>query len=48
MKQMWNIADRGGKHHDPLNGPPGAWVHPLEEVGRTVGGEDLMHEAHTW
>jgi len=36
MKQMWNIADHGGKHHDPVNGPPTTWVHRVEEVGRTV------------
>ena len=22
MKRIWNIADHGGKHHDPVNGPP--------------------------
>jgi hypothetical protein len=31
MKEMRNIADRGGKHHDPGNGPRGAWAHRLEE-----------------
>ena len=36
MKQLWNIADHGGKYHDPVNGPPTTWVHRLEEVGRTV------------
>jgi hypothetical protein len=40
-------VDRGGKHHDPVNGPPGAWVHGLEEVSRTVRGEELMREAQT-
>ncbi len=47
MKQMWNIADRGGKHHGPVNGPPGAWVHRREEVGRTVRAEELMRETQT-
>ena len=23
MKEVRNIADRGGKHYDPVNGPPG-------------------------
>ena len=32
MKQMWNIADHGGKHHDPVNGPPTIRVHRLEEA----------------
>ena len=22
MKPIWNIADHGGKHDDPVNGPP--------------------------
>ena len=39
MKAMGNTADHGGKQHDPLNGPPGNWVHRLEEVGRTVRAE---------
>jgi hypothetical protein len=30
-----NIADRGGRSHDPVNGPRGALAHRLEEVGRT-------------
>jgi len=47
MKQMWNIADHGGKHHDPVNGPPTTWVHRLEEVGRTVRGDELRREART-
>ena len=36
MKPLWNIADHGGKYHDPVNGPPTTWVHRLEEVGSTV------------
>ena len=47
MKEMRNIADRGGKHHDPTHGPPGTWVYGLEGVGRTVGGEQEMPEAPT-
>jgi hypothetical protein len=39
MKQIWNIADHSGKHHDPVNGPPTNWVNRVEEVGRTVRGE---------
>ena len=36
MKQLWNIVDRGGRHDDPVNGPPGAWVHrPENQVRRT-------------
>lgn len=42
MKEMRNIADRGGKHHDPTHGPPGTWVYGLEGVGTTVGGEQEM------
>ena len=45
MKEMRNIADRGGKHHDPMHGPPGTWVYGLEGVGRTVGGGEEMPEA---
>jgi hypothetical protein len=47
MKEMRNIADRGGKHHDPMHGPPGTWVYGLEGVGTTVGGEQEMPEART-
>ncbi len=47
MKQMWNIADHGGKHDDPVNGPPTIRVHRLEEVGRTVRGDELIREAQT-
>ena len=47
MKQMWNIADHGGKHHDPLNGPLTAWVHRLEGVRRAVRGDELIGEAQT-
>ena len=46
MKQMWNIADHGGKHHDPVNGPPTTWVHRLEELGRTVRGEGTHTGKH--
>jgi len=44
---VWNIADRGGKQHDPVNGPPTAWVQRLEEVGGTVRGEKRVPEAQT-
>ena len=47
MKQLWNIADHGGKHHDPVNGPPSIRVHCLEEVGKTVRGDELIREART-
>ncbi len=47
MKQVWNIADRGGRRHDPVNGPPTAWVQRLEEVGGTVRGEKRVREAQT-
>jgi hypothetical protein len=47
MKEMWNTADHGGKHHDPLNGPVTAWVHRLEELGRTVRGDELIPKAQT-
>ena len=47
MKQVWNIADRGGKQHDPVNGPPGAWVHRLEEGDGTVRGEKPVREGQT-
>ena len=47
MNQMWNVADHGGKHHDPVSGPPTNWVHRLEEVGTTVRGNALMREAQT-
>ena len=47
MKRIWNIADHGGKHHDPVNGPPTIRVHRLEEVGRTVRGDELIGEART-
>ena len=47
MKEMRNIADRGGKHHDPMHGPFGTWVYGLEGVGTTVGGEQEMPEART-
>ena len=47
MKEMRNIADRGGKHHDPMHGPPGTWVYGLEGVGTTVGGEQEMPEGRT-
>ena len=36
MREMRNIVDCGGKHRDPMNGPPGDRVHRLEEVGRTL------------
>ena len=36
MNQVRDIADHGGKQHDPLNGPLTAWVHRLEGVGRAV------------
>ena len=47
MKEMRNIADRGGKHHDPMHGPPGTRVYGLEGVGTTVGAEQEMPEART-
>ena len=45
MKEMRNIADRGGKHHGPVHGPPGTWVYRLEGVGRTVRRGEEMPEA---
>jgi hypothetical protein len=45
MSQMWDIADHGGKYHDPVNGPPTTWVHRLEGVGRTARGDELTREA---
>ncbi len=47
MKPMWDIADHGGKHHDPVNGPPTDRVRCLEEVGRTLRGDELIQEAQT-
>ena len=41
MKQMWNTADHGGKHHDPLNGLPAAWVRRLKEAGSLLRGSLL-------
>ena len=37
--------DRGGRRHDPVNGPPTAWVQRLEEVGGRVRGEKRVREA---
>ncbi len=39
MKQMWNIADHGGKHEDPVSSPPTIRIHCLEQAGTTVRGE---------
>ena len=47
MKEMWNIADRGGKHHDPVNGPPTIRVYRREEAARRVRGEESYAEART-
>ena len=47
MKQVWNIADRGGCSHDPVNGPLTAWVQRVEEVGGTVRAEKRVREAQT-
>ena len=47
MKRMWDIADHGGKHDDPVSGPPTIRVHSLEEAGRTVRGNELIPEART-
>ena len=47
MKQMRDIADHGGKHDDPVSGPPTIRVHCLEEAGRTVRGDELIREART-
>ena len=47
MKQVWNIADRGRRSHDPVNGPPKACVQRLEEVVGTVRGEKRVREAET-
>ena len=47
MKPMWDIADHGGKHDDPVSGPPTIRIHCLEEPGRTVRGDELIREAQT-
>ena len=47
MKQMWDIADHGGKHDDPVSGPPTIRVHCPEEAGRTVRGDEFIREART-
>ena len=47
MKQMWNIADHGGKHDDPFSGPPTIRIRCLEEPDRTVLGDELIQEAQT-
>jgi hypothetical protein len=47
MKQMWDIADRGGKHDDPVSGPSTIQIRCLEEAGRTVRRDELIREART-
>ena len=47
MKQVGDIADPGGRSHDPVNGPPTAWVQRVEEVGGTERGEKHVREAQT-
>jgi len=47
MKPMRDIADTGGKNHDPLSGPAAIRIRCLEEAGRAVRGNELIREGQT-